>query len=112
VNPRVRSDLLVASLIAQVQGEGGFGAVLRRGDRERGDVLLVLIERGEPQVVLGRQMDANGIYSWSRLTAPDSAGSVSIAQLVAARERFDPDIWVLELDVADSQRFIAERLND
>lgn len=112
MTPRVRADIAVAALLAQVEGEGGFGAVLRRGDRERGDVLILVTERGILQVVMARQMDAAGAYSWTRLVDASADGSDAAERLIASRQRFDPDLWLVELDVADSERFIAERLMD
>lgn len=111
MSPRLTAELFVSALLAQVSGEGGFGAVLRRGDRERGDVLLILIERGTTKSLLERRLGADGAYAWADLIAGEPDGSVASDRLVAARERFDPDFWLVELDVADSERFIADRLN-
>ena len=111
MSPRLTSELFVSALLAQVSGEGGFGAVLRRGDRERGDMLLLLAERGDPKSLLERRLGPDGTYAWADLIAGETDGSAACARLVAARERFDPDFWLVELDVADSERFIADRLN-
>ena len=108
---RLTSEVLVSALLAQVSGEGGFGTVARRGDRERGDVLLLVTERGAPKSLLERRLGANGAYAWTDLLAAEPHGSQSLARLIDRRTRFDPDFWLVELDVADSQRFIAERLN-
>ena len=97
--------------LAQVSGEGGFGAVLRRGDRERGDVLLLVIEKGVSKSLLERRLDSAGAYAWADLIAGEPDRSAACQQLIDRRERFDPDFWLVELDVADSERFIADRLN-
>lgn len=109
--PRLTAELFVSAMLAQVSGEGGFGAVLRRGDRERGDVLLLMTERGALKSLLERRLGADGAYTWADLIAGSPDGSASLQQLIDRRARFDPDFWLLELDVADSERFIADRLN-
>ena len=111
MSARLSSDLFVSALLAQVSGEGGFGAVLRRGDRERGDVLLLVTERGVPKSLMERRLGSSGAYAWADLIAGEMDGSVASTRLIDSRKRFDPDFWLVELDVADSQRFIADRLN-
>lgn len=109
--PRLTADLFVSALLAQVSGDGGFGAVLRRGDRERGDVLLSVTERGVAKSLLERRLGPDGTYAWADLIAGEPDGSAASTRLIDSRKRFDPDFWLVELDVADSQRFIADRLN-
>ncbi|MFL6730111.1 MAG: DUF1491 family protein, partial [Sphingomicrobium sp.] len=38
----------------------------------------------------------------------ESADSQEVAAFLAKRLRFDPDLWAIELDIADPERFIAE----
>jgi hypothetical protein len=38
----------------------------------------------------------------------ESASSTEIADFLAKRTRFDDDLWAIELDIADPERFIAE----
>ena len=35
-------------------------------------------------------------------------GSDELRAFLAKRMRFDPDLWIVELDIADPERFIAE----
>jgi hypothetical protein len=105
---RLPSHVEAASIIRRVQSEGGFAAVLRKGDPDRGALTLIVRERGELRGFLERELGADFNYSWSfkRLDAP--AEGDSVADLVARKERFDPDSWLIELDVAEPERFIAE----
>ena len=50
----------------------------------------------------------NGDYRWQSAELPDSAGSAQISDFLAKRARFDEDLWAIELDIADPERFIAE----
>jgi hypothetical protein len=33
---------------------------------------------------------------------------MEISKFLASRARFDEDLWAIELDIADAERFIAE----
>ena len=105
---RLPSHVEAASLIRRAQSEGGFAAVLRKGDPDRGAITLIVRERGELRGFLERELGRDFTYNWSfkRLDAPSEGDSV--ADLVARKERFDPDSWLIELDIADPERFIAE----
>jgi len=105
---RLPAHVEAASLIRRAQAEGGFAALLRKGDPDRGTITLIVREKGELRGFLERELSADFTYSWSfkPLGAPGAGDSV--AALVVRKERFDPDFWLIELDVAEPERFIAE----
>ena len=84
---------------------GGFAAILAKGDAERGTLLLIVTERGTQVALLERMLNASGTYQWQK-SAPESVSAPS--QLLEKRRRNDPDLWLIELDVPDAERFIAE----
>ncbi|HEY0112325.1 MAG TPA: DUF1491 family protein [Allosphingosinicella sp.] len=101
---RLATSVLVGALIRKTEGLGGFAAVLAKGDASAGALLLILTERGGKPRILERVLQPDGRYSWSRVT-----GLVEdVPQFVARRQRFDPDLWVLELDIPSTERFAAE----
>jgi hypothetical protein len=53
-------------------------------------------------------LNLDGNYQWQVVGPGDSAGSADIADFLATRARFDGDMWAVELDIADPERFIAE----
>jgi hypothetical protein len=81
---------------------------MRRGDEERGSLLLFVSSRGVHVASLERILDPDGSYAWRRVGPAESAGSPEIADFLARRTRFDEDLWAIELDIADPERFIAE----
>jgi hypothetical protein len=91
-----------------VQADGGFATVIRRGDDERGSLLLLVSSRGRHVACLERVLKLDGSYGWQLAGPPESASSAEIADFLAKRARFDEDIWAIELDIADPERFIAE----
>ena len=104
MNPRLATSVLVGALIRKAEGEGGFAAVLAKGDPTSGAILLLLTERGGPPVLLERLLRPDGEYHWARpIDSPDE-----VPDFVARRRRFDRDLWVLELDIPSVERFTAE----
>jgi hypothetical protein len=81
---------------------------MRKGDAERGSLLLFVSGRGVHFATLERILNLDGSYGWQRVGPGESAGSAEIADFLARRTRYDEDIWAIELDIADPERFIAE----
>jgi hypothetical protein len=53
-------------------------------------------------------LTGDGTYQWQAVGPAESASSDEIAGFLARRTRFDEDLWAIELDIADAERFIAE----
>ena len=81
---------------------------MRKGDPERGSLLILVTSRGENIAVLERVLSLDGDYKWQATKAPESPGSEDMVNFLARRARFDEDLWAIELDIAEPERFIAE----
>jgi hypothetical protein len=81
---------------------------MRRGDPDRGSVVLFIGSRGRHVACLERVLSTDGNYRWQAAGPAESASSAEIADFLARRARFDDDLWAIELDIADPERFIAE----
>lgn len=104
---RLTPAIEASALLALANAHGGFGAVLQKGDADRGSLMLLLLERGRPISLLQRVLGRDGCYAWESRQAADSE---SLEQHVARARSRDPDLWVLELDVPSTERFIAEMI--
>jgi hypothetical protein len=78
---------------------------LRRGDAERGSLLVLVAERGESRFLLQRLLQRSGEYAWE---AQETNDSEALGQQLARSQDRDPDLWVIELDIPSAERFIAE----
>jgi hypothetical protein len=108
MTPRLASGVVVAALMRRVQGAGGNAAVLAHGDETAGAILLVIASRGEVLRLLTRRLDPAGAYVWDDIALPQPGGESDrpeVTELVDRARRRDPDLWVVELDIADGQRF-------
>lgn len=105
---RLPTAILVGALIRKAHIEGGFAAVLEKGDEDAGAVVVILTERGANPRFFDRILRADGHYAWQTADHADSVPPQDVPSFVARRKRFDPDLWVLELDVPSWERFAAE----
>jgi hypothetical protein len=105
---RLPPRLEVPALIRRAETQGGFATVLHRGDPESGAVLLLVSSRGRHFGGLERVLGAGGGYQWRTVGPAESAESAEVAAFLAKRRQFDPDLWAVELDIAQPERFIAE----
>jgi hypothetical protein len=102
--PRLATSVLAGALIRKAEGEGGFAAVLAKGDPTSGAILLLLTERGGNPRILERLLRPDGSYHWAQpIENPEE-----VPAFVARRRRFDPDLWLIELDIPSIERFTAE----
>lgn len=99
---RVTSEFYVAALLRQVTGSGGFGTILRRGDRQAGAIFLVNRARGGAMALYGPAPQAlcspDGIDSRCFVTMRPVIDPESLEQWIEKEARFDSDFWVLELE--------------
>ena len=70
---------------------------------QAGSIIVLLTERGSNAGLYERILQPDGSYAWQAITAE----SADVPGFVARRRRFDPDLWVLELDIPDRERFAA-----
>jgi hypothetical protein len=104
---RLAASVEASSLMRRVEAEGGFATILAMGDAERGALLLVITERGRHVAVLERMLDATGDYRW-KASGPAESQPSELTEWLKKRRRSDGDLWLIELDVPDAERFIAE----
>ena len=102
---RLTSAMLVSALIRRVGAEGGNATVLAKGDPTEGAILLICMEKGIVWSVRERILDMTGAYSW---TAVGPAGPAACDEYLERRRARDSDLWIVELDIANAERFAAE----
>ncbi|WP_324333020.1 DUF1491 family protein [Sphingorhabdus sp.] len=105
IEPRLASHMLVSGLIRQAAAHGSFAAVLRKGDRIAGAVLLLRREKGRNPALFERFPSLDGSGKWSEVTIEDIEKEEKISEILDRRAARDPDIWILELDVPSAERF-------
>ena len=107
---RLPAHLEASALLRLVADNGGFATILRKGDADRGELLLLVTDRGVHVACLERTRDMTGDYAWQRVGPAANADAQSVAEFTARRVRFDEDLWLIELDIPLPERFIAETI--
>ena len=99
---RVTADLWVSALVRRVFGAGGFAAVVKRGATEAGAVFVLARDRLGNTALFGPapQTSYDSAKPDERLFTVVGAGEgVEVLEARLEREkRFDPDIWVVEIE--------------
>lgn len=107
---RATSQLLIQALIRAVQAEGGFAAVIHKGDTGAGTILVQCRNKAGETRLFERQPDFSKGYILAPIATQSWGNEAEIIQYIERRRRSDPDLWVIELDVADAERFAAALL--
>ncbi|SRR5690606_29408222 len=105
---RLKSRFLVDLLVRRTEAAGGFAAVLAAGDERAGDILVQCRDRSALGPLLEKRFATSGGYVWEAVGPEDPADSEARTAYVERRRRADPDLWVIELDIADAPRLVAE----
>lgn len=104
---RLASAVRVGALRRLAEGAGGFATILATGDATAGAVLLQCNKNG---AFLGffEPAPGHGAHTgWIACGPTTQEKNHEIQAYIDRRRRSDPDLWVVELDVPDVERFIV-----
>jgi hypothetical protein len=102
--PRLATHMVVSALVRQLSANGDAATVLRKGDPIAGTLLLVTRCRGRNPAVFEPISALDGSRKWQPIFDQDIDSEQEIDDYLERRLARDPDIWVLELDVAFAER--------
>lgn len=107
---RLASHMLAGALIRRAGQEGGFAAVLHRGDAISGTIIVQCLEKGLRTGLFERVPDFAGGYRMVSCGPSNGSDPEAETQYMARRLRTDPDLWLIELDISEAERFAAETI--
>ena len=107
---RLTSAMLAGVIVRRAAAAGGFAVIVMRGDATSGVILLQLVERGREIGLFERMAGLDGRYRLNRCGPAPEEGGEALSQYIARRRRADPDLWIIELDIVDGERFAAETI--
>lgn len=81
--------------------------MLKKGEREAGTIVAVLTEKGANPRLFERIPDAEGGRIWHCTKFQDAENSTEFNEYLARRTARDPDLWIIELDIVNGERFIG-----
>lgn len=104
--PRIKTNIWLGALRRRVEAAGGFATIIAKGEPDAGAVVLLLRGESGRTTALSRVNMGDGKVSWQPLYEDREDGDVAAREVLEKRRKFDPDLWIVELDVADPGRFI------
>jgi hypothetical protein len=105
---RLPTKLWIDGLRRTVAASGDFAMVLSSGDADSGAVILVCRARDGAQSAYVRANMGDGGIEWRAAIEDDPPPGEKIEDFLKKQKSYDPDLWIIELDIADPARFIAE----
>lgn len=103
---RLPAHLEVAGLLRAVEAAGGFATVIAKGERDAGTLLVTCCEQGRNCRAYERMPRPDGTRGWTLAKAQDAENPLEFGEYLARRQRQDSDLWIVELDIPDAERFI------
>lgn len=106
---RLPARLEVASLLRACESAGGFATVLRKGDPDSGTILVIVMDSNGLGTLHERLPQADGPRIWQATLVQAVDKQEDFDQSLQRRIARDPDLWIIELLIADSARFDLNR---
>lgn len=106
--PRLKAEIWVKALIRRCETEGASAMVVRRGDAGSGTVLVKLNTLDGMASVFAPARDGEGNLVWMRAPASAPAPEPEVDTYIEKQRRFDPDIWVVEIEDRQGRHFLQE----
>jgi hypothetical protein len=103
---RIPAHLEVTGLIRAVEAAGGFAAVIAKGERDAGTLLVVCCGKDRPCAAYERMPQPGGGRAWTLTRRQETENAQEFWDYLDRRSRQDDDLWIVELDVPEGERFI------
>ena len=102
------TDIWAAALIRRAEQGGAFAMVARKGDPRAGAVLVKAVNRRQGTARLYSQAVRGEEAETVWMEPVDSTEEAALDAYVERAARFDPDLWVVEIEDAEGRHFLTE----
>jgi hypothetical protein len=103
------SDVWVAALIRRAELGGAYATVARRGDARAGAVIVKVFDSSTRQARLySEAVGPDGERIW--MQPIQSEVEASLDEYLERQARYDPDVWVVEIEDRGGRHFITEKV--
>src|SRR5688500_3694619 len=104
---RIPAHIEVSGLIRAVEAEGGFATVIAKGERDAGTLLVICCGGDRCAAAYERMPQPDGSRAWTLSRQQEAGNEQEFWDYCDRRKNQDSDLWIVELDVPDAERFIA-----
>ena len=105
---RLKSGIWVRALIRRCQAAGGAAFVVRKGDESAGSILVKVNRLGAGCTVFAPTTGGDGERRWLGGTGAEPVSEQSADAYIERQARYDPDLWVIEIEDRDGRHFLDE----
>jgi hypothetical protein len=107
--PRLKAGIFVRALIRRAAVAGAQGYVVRKGAEEAGAIYLKVSRLDGTCILLNQSLGADGERVWARPLG-ESVDEARAAQYLDRQVKFDPDLWIVEIEDRAGRAFVDERI--
>lgn len=105
------SDVWVGALIRRAELEGANAVVVKKGDPRAGAVIVKAYDTSTRTARLWTEaVGQDGEPLWIQPVASDSEAELDA--YLERQRRYDPDLWVVEVEDRQGRNFITEKTQD
>jgi len=109
MQPRLKSGIFVRALIRRAEVAGAQAYVVRKGAEEAGAIFLKISRLDGTGTVLNQARAGDGELVWARPLG-DSIDDAKASAYFERQIKFDPDIWILEIEDREGRAFVDEKI--
>lgn len=103
----IASDVWASALIRRAELAGAFATVVRRGDARAGTVIVKAYDTTERRARLyAEAFGPDGDRLWIQPVVSDQESELDA--YIERQARYDPDLWVVEIEDRQGRHFITE----
>lgn len=106
---RLPARVEVSALVRATQAAGGFAMVLRKGEPDAGTILVVMVDNQGLGTLYERMPSPSGERKWTPTRTQSIDNKYEFEDYLDRRHARDPDLWIVELTVADGERLVLNR---
>jgi hypothetical protein len=105
--PRLKAGIFVRALIRRAEVAGASAFIVRKGAEEAGAVILTLSRLDGTCLLLNQARDGKGELVWARPLG-DWSDEAKARTWLDKQIRFDPDLWIVEIEDRQGRAFVDE----
>jgi hypothetical protein len=109
VLPKLKAAIQIKAIIRRAEVAGAQAFLVRRGSEEAGALFLKLSRLDGTFTVLNQARRGDGELIWTKPLG-DNVNEEAASQYLEKQVRFDPDLWILEIEDAQGRAFVDEPL--
>ena len=107
VQPRIKTAIQIKAIIRRAEVAGAQAFLVRRGQEDAGALYLKVSRLDGTFVVLNQARRGDGELVWTKPLG-DSVDESGASKYLEKQLRFDPDIWILEIEDREGRAFVNE----